>query len=270
MTAFRLTDPKPQWRDDLGNLIPGGTLEFYEAGTVSTPLDVYGEKELSTNNGSVIDLDSSSRAEVDIWLGEAAKVILKDADGDTVWERDYVQDQAAGGVVPLDPSTGDDGDVYRTDGVDAYWGPLNEVPDNTGHEGEYLTNDGELNYWAPLQAYDADNLPGGILDESNYVQIGNKMDQWGSGTATASGLYTTSVAVTFSPAFDSAPNVQITPNTGSLNDDGGYPEPAALSVTNTGFTASFHVGTEHFSSSSDHHINNAVNFSWRAIGSREP
>lgn len=270
--ASRLLNPHDQYRDDEGVICAGGSLVFSLTGT-STAKDVFGERALSTNLGATVDLDASGRPESDIWLASDAlyRVRLLNADDEQVWSRDDVGDADSGGLVPLDPADGDEDDVYRTDGTDAYWGPIREVPDPTGHSGKRLGTDGELVFWETQETFDADNLPGGVLDESAYYQIGNTMIQRGSGTAATNGTNTVTAAVTFSPAFDSTTNlcIQITITSGpTFNASGWITGAHALSKTASGFTASFRVNGEDVSASEI--FDSSVTFDWEATGPREP
>lgn len=268
--AARLLDQNAQYRDDDGVIVSGGKLVFSLTNT-STPKNVYAERALSTSLGSEVDLDASGRAEVDVWLASDAlyRVRLLDADDNQIWSRDDVGDADSGGLVPLDPADGDEDDVYRTDGTDAYWGPIREVPDPTGHSGKRLGTDGELIFWETQETFDADNLPGGVLDETSYYQIGNTMIQRGSGTAATNGSANVTAAITFSPAFDSTPNVQVTITNGpTFNSSNWIASTHALSKSASGFTASFRVNGEDTGGSEI--FDSAVNFDWEATGTREP
>lgn len=271
--ASRLFDPANQYRDDEGVICAGGKLVFYITNT-TTAKNVFSERALSNSLGNSIDLDASGRAEDDFWLAsdDLYRVQLYQyvSPGvySQVWSRDDVGDANVGGLVPLDPADGNDGDVYRTDGVDPYWGPVSEVPDMAGHSNEYLTTDGEQAFWTPLASYDADNLPGGVVDGTTYLQIGNTMLQMGSGTASTNGTNNVTASVTFSPAFDSAPKIVLTPTIASINNSGWTVSPAAISGTASGFTANFWADGEHGSTSTT--IDSAVTFNWFAMGPRVP
>ena len=71
-------------------LLPGGYLKFYSAGT-TTPKDVFGEKALTTNNSSTIALDASSRPSLDVWGSGAYFVEIYDTDDNKQGEADNVE-----------------------------------------------------------------------------------------------------------------------------------------------------------------------------------
>lgn len=267
MAAFRLLDQDTQYRNDDGTLCAGGQLRFYDTGT-TTPKDVYAEAALSTNLGATVDLDAAGRAENDIWLDGEYRVRLYDADSVQIWSRDNVRDIATGGLVPLDPATGTDGQVYKTDGVDPYWDDVREVPDPTGSSGKYLGTDGTLLTWTAFPAsvtYDADNLPGGITENSTTITIGNTMIIRGSSTMASTGALTGSKAVTFATAFTGTPHVMV-----ELTGSGGHtPQGAKVGhsvvPTSTGFTFYAYAADEH--DSPGWLITNTVAFDYVAIGS---
>lgn len=77
-------------RDAEGNLLPGGTLEIYTAGT-STPLAVYSDKDQTASLGSVLTADAYGLiADFHVTGGTQFKAIAKDSDGATKWTRDYL------------------------------------------------------------------------------------------------------------------------------------------------------------------------------------
>lgn len=75
--------------DDLGDVLAGGLLYTYEAGT-STPLATYQDVNGSTPNTNPVVLNSAGRATVRLTVGVSYKYILKDADGNTISTQDNV------------------------------------------------------------------------------------------------------------------------------------------------------------------------------------
>lgn len=76
--------------DKEGNLLPGGTVDFYEAGT-STPLAVYSDPDLSVSLGSQITADDNGMLpDFHLAAGTAYKSVGKDSGGITKWTRDDV------------------------------------------------------------------------------------------------------------------------------------------------------------------------------------
>lgn len=78
--------------DATGEIEPGATIEFYTAGT-TTPLTVYSDRALTTTAGSSVTADASG-AVAERWLADTAafKLVYKDSDGNTVYTRDYAND----------------------------------------------------------------------------------------------------------------------------------------------------------------------------------
>lgn len=250
--AFRLLDQKPQYRDSLGNLLAGGSLNFYITST-TTPKNVYSDKTLGTSLGSTITLDSDGRHSEDIWLAEdeAYRVIVKDADDVAVWQLEDVRslDSSVSADLP-DASDATDGQVLASDGTSGGWffTTIVPLPSMTGNQGKYLTNDGEAPSWASFA--EADTPTEVVVDPSasGYVWADGILEVWGTGTApTASALHT-SVAITFSKTFDSAPyHISVIPilSSGvSSNSPSGFPTWSVASPSTTGTTVHFFVGEE--------------------------
>jgi hypothetical protein len=274
MAAFRLLDQLPQYRDALGNICAGGSLTFSNSGG-STPRNVYSDDTLGTSLGAVITLDADGRHSEDVWLSGEYRVILKDGDDVTVWQRDNVRDVATGGLQPPDAADADDGQALFTDGTEGGWyfDDVLTIPSQTGHAGEFLTTDGEALSWDAIATYDADNLPGGITatpGASGSVVIGGVRIQWGADTApTATGFHT-SKAVTFGTAFSGAPTfVGVTPKVGAgvtNNSPADWPLGTYTSETTTGFTAHFHCPGENEVGAGDINVTSSIPFTWLAIG----
>lgn len=270
MTAFRLADLVPQFRDDAGEIVVDGYLLFSSSGG-SAPKSVYANPDGTGSLGAQIDLDSAGRYDQDFWLGAGEyRVRLMTADDEQVWLRDDVRDMAAGGIVPLDPADGDEDDVYTTDGVDASWQPLLRLPDPTGQDGKQLAvASGVYVLEAKFdpEEFDADNLPGGITTASGEIVIGKKCIKWGTATApAASGALSTTLAVVFAgTAFNATPSITVTPGAAAVTGQGASVSSAAISKSSAGFTASFFAGAENTGNGSDK-ITSSVPFDWIAIG----
>jgi hypothetical protein len=125
--ASRLLNQAPVYLDDAGAPVAGGTLYFYVNGDTNTPKNVYGDKALSVNLGATELLDAGGRAVNDIWLDGSYTVILKTAGDVQVWARDDVE---APSELPSQTSNG--GKALFTDGTDASWEEVLELPDYSG------------------------------------------------------------------------------------------------------------------------------------------
>lgn len=269
--AERLFDPNAVYFDTDGvTPCAGGTLTFSETGT-STPKSVYGEKELSTDNGNIIDIGVDGRAEVEIWGEGAYRVILKNENGDVVWTRDNVilAADAAELLALPDPSGEDDGAFLRVNGGVAEWdGGVPTLPDPTGNDGKRLVVSSDV-YILETPPADPTIPTDGVAQSSGYLRIGTVGIKFGSDTAPSAAAQTTSKAITFAAAFAATPLVFITPQVGTVTGEGGGVECHATSVSTTGFTASMFapdmgdvVGSEN--------ITGSVPFAWVAIGTVTP
>jgi hypothetical protein len=69
--------------DDYGEVLAGGFIYTYEAGTV-TPLVTYTDLAGAVPNANPVELDASGRATVRVTDGVAYKFIVKDSDGATI------------------------------------------------------------------------------------------------------------------------------------------------------------------------------------------
>lgn len=272
--AFRLLDQLPQYTTALGELAAGGSLTFSITGT-STAKSVYAEPALSTDLGSTITLDSDARHSEDLWLAEdsAYRVILKDSDGVTIWQRDNVRalDTAESANLP-DAADGTDGQALFTDGTEGGWyfDDVLAIPSQTGNDGKYLTTDGAALSWATPETFDSDNLPGGVTSTSTQVVIGNTMILCGSGTASTNGTIRVTSSVTFATAFTAAPKVVVTPTIGAVTGDSPAASCSAqaTSIATTGFTAEFFAGAENNGGETD--ITSNVTYNWIAMGEYNP
>jgi hypothetical protein len=69
--------------DDYGEVLAGGFIYTYEAGT-DTPLATYTDLAGASANANPVELDASGRATVRVTDGVAYKFIVKDSDGATI------------------------------------------------------------------------------------------------------------------------------------------------------------------------------------------
>jgi hypothetical protein len=143
MASFRALEQNPVYWSATGVPLAGGSLNFYDTNT-TTPRNVYGDKALSVNNGSTIALDSSGRANTDIWLNGAYRVIHKDSGGATVDTRENVELPGSGGLTI--PTLSGPKYLYN-DGTSMSWVTLIAVPDATGSSGKQLGTDGTTVFW---------------------------------------------------------------------------------------------------------------------------
>lgn len=264
MASFRLVDQLRTFYGQSGELLAGGYLSFFEAGT-TTPANVYGDKELSVNNGSTVDLDASGRPDVDIWADtdDAFKMRLYDEDDVLQGEVDDLEvPGGAGQTIPVP----DSGEFLTGDGTNFAVATIREVPDPTGNADKFLSTDGTDLEWVtgPADGADADNV-GATETESH---IGDVYTVRGSATGTSIGGRTQTVAVTFATAFTSTPTkVAITVTSSSLSSAGNMPSWSVISKSTTGFTVKFTMG-ELDDSQSKYSFNAGIAFDYEATGVR--
>lgn len=250
MPSFRILDQFPVYLDRLGVPVSGGSLRFYQSGT-DTPQDVYGDPDLTVNNGDSVLLSSDGRTTVDVWGSGAYRVRLFAADGTLIKEADDVEIPGGSGTVIPALLTG----YYLTnDGSSLIWSPVREVPDPTGQSGKILTNDGTNLFWQDAPA------PFSPAIDTGSIKLGTKLIQWGTGTASPSGSYVTTKAIAFPKAFTAVQSLVICAAQGSgAASNGGIPIIGYTGLSNTGAVANIDMNA--FGN-----IVNAVTFSWLAIG----
>ena len=84
----RYTNPTPQYFDGSGDPLPFGKLCFFRSGT-NDQLTTYADSAQTIPNSNPVELDAAGRSPNIFYTG-AARVILEDADGVQIWERDPV------------------------------------------------------------------------------------------------------------------------------------------------------------------------------------
>ena len=91
-------DPRPQFSDTNGNPLDGGTLEFYEAGTI-TLKNIYADSSLATPLDNPFPLEAGGFVpEGGIWLAEGDyKLIVKNSLGAIEWELDNISGAGSSG-----------------------------------------------------------------------------------------------------------------------------------------------------------------------------
>lgn len=274
--AFRIFSRINTFYGSTGQLLAGGQLKFFEAGT-TTPAAVYGDEELTVNNGVTVDLDSSGRPDVDIWgpAGASYFVELYDATASKQGEADDVQDPA-GAASSVPSLSGASGKFLTNNGAITLWATIREVPDPTGQSGKVLGNDGTNLAWQALPT----PVNQEITVEADSLQAGTSADptkfliQCGTGTApaNASGV-TTSVTITFPTAYSSIRGVVVTPTIAGVSATGAIPVAAVTGYTEnaaaTGCTVNFRNPSDGDILDATDYITSAVTFAWIAFGTVE-
>lgn len=264
--AYKLYSRLQSFYGNSGELLAGGTLNFYTAGTLDAK-NVYGEEALSTNNGSTVTLDASGRANVAIWGSGEYDVYLKDSDGAAAGEDLGVK--IPGGEATALPTL--DADKFLTnDGSIMSWADVLQVPDPTGSANKILGTDGTTVSWIAKPADGAAGASADIDVLSDGLRVGDTGTPTtslrilrGTGSITASGTHTASGSASFGVTFLSAPTVIVQPTGGGVTGGGYHPVPSVTSVSTTGFNVAVNTNE---SSDSGANISSTVNYAYIAIG----
>jgi hypothetical protein len=268
MSAFRLYSKLDTFYGETGELLAGGYLRFYAAGT-TTDQDVFGEKALATNNGSQVALDASGRPVHDIWADTSNAYFVELYDADDVKQGEADNVEIPGGTsqaVPV-PDTDEfltgDGTTYSVEDLSDRL-----VPDPTGQADKVLSTDGTSLTWIAKPADGADGTSD-TSDTSTTFKVGDFLVQTGSDSAPASSSKSTTKAVTFATAYDAAPLcISIEPTTGGPTPSGVFPKWAITTRSASGFTVEFNTKTGGTSADnqSGSDITSAVTFKYAAFG----
>ena len=267
--AFRLYSKLQSFFSDDGTLLAGGSLRFYQAGT-ETPKPVFGEKALTTNNGSQIALDASGRAAVAIWGTGQYDVDLHDADGVKVGE-DLMVEVDGGEATALPALSADK--FLTNNGTAMSWATVRQVPSPADHSGDILSNDGTSLTW--IAAPEAPELPdmpitvttGGVVlgtSGSDFAQL-----QWGSDSVAGSGSLSVTDTVTFATAYNAAPKVFIQCTGTPPTNSGDIHLRHSVTPSTTGFSVTFSTktgGSSADTSNTNSEITGTVNYAWFAVG----
>ena len=264
MPSFKLYDKTQTWFGLTGQALPGGYLKFYAAGT-TTPQVVYGERALTTNNGSTIALNASSRLVHECWANTANAYFVEVYDADNVKQGEVSYVEVPGGVgkvIPV-PSSGE----YLTgDGTNFLAVSLASklLPDQTGHSNKILGTDGTTAAWVVRPV----NGAAGVSDTASTatsIRIGTKLIQWGSGSAAATGTDFATASITFPTAFGANPHhIDVTVTNGASVNGTSLVADAYSGVSKTGCTIHFNNADRHFDGSSK--LTSAINFTYIAVG----
>lgn len=259
--TFRILNAAPQYLLPDGRVNAGGSLAFYET-DLSTPKGTWSDPDKTTPNTNPVLLDAAGRSVTDIWGDGAYGVVMRDAAGVAIWTRNNVRDvDNPGAVIPELIS----GQFLSNDGSVLAWQPILQVPDPTGSDGYILSSDGVNPIWIPQPEPPVPPEPDWDIGDS-YFKLGDYFEQWGTGSAAATGTDRTSAAISFPHAFDTAPHfVAITVTSTNIT---GH-SLVAIAVTNSsggGCTVTFDNADRHYQGSSK--IVNPVPFQWKAWGKR--
>lgn len=272
MPSFRLVDKTRTFFGLQGQLLAGGYLKFYQAGT-TTPQDVYGNKALSINNGSQIDLDSSGRLSVDVWADTDDTYFMELYDAADVKQGELDDMEVPGGPGQTIPIP-NDGEVISGDGTNLIVISLDGklLPDMAGNANKILGTDGSVASWGAKPADGAAGVSD-IAITSGSVKLSNGtshvLEQWNTDSVAGGGGLSVSKSVTFPVAYSATPNVNIIVTGGNASSAGNVEVDWRLSaVSTTGFTVVFSSRTGGSSAdlSGNSTLTGTINYAWKATG----
>lgn len=250
-----------------------GSVQFYDIGT-TTPRDTWDDFAMGgpNLNPNPVGLDSAGRLESQVWLDGEYTVVLRNAEAEVVATWDERPEQTAGATIPAL----EDGLFLTNDGANLLWDGVRQVPDPTGSNTYILSTDGANLLWIPQPTIPDPPAPDIEIDTTNrVVKIGagesvRYVTMTGTGSAPASGQWTTSTSIVFPEGFDSLWNVFITITTDRVStaDSGFLPAQAVTGWTpgsaSSGVTANFVLCEDDRSPAN--RFTSAVPFAWTAIG----
>ncbi len=264
--SYQFTNPAPVFFDLPGaEPLAGGELQFYDKGT-TTPRDTWADEERTVLNPNPVPLDAAGRAEFPIWLDGEYSVVMRAADGSTVWTRDFTSGQTPGATIPALVA-----DRFLTnDGVSLFWAILRMLPDPSGFANQALVTDGANFLFRPFP--EAPEVPdpeivitdaGGVKSVRVGISSNPKkfLIQFGSDTAPQTGGRETNRNVTFINAFDQRWYADAIPTSQS---NAGGPMVRELTTSNAaGFNVLWTIAA---GDGANAKINNPVPFLWVAMG----
>lgn len=268
--AYRFLNPAPVFFNIPGTQpLTGGSLQFYDIGT-TTPKATYSNYALTTPNSNPVVLDSSGRANTNIWIGGNFTVVLKDALGALVWTRDVRPETDAGLAIPaLAPG------FLTNDLSNLLWQEIRQLPDPTGSTDQYLVTNGATYVLTnvptvttpdPQIVVTATSFRAGVSTDDTKFLV-----QYGTGSAAASGTKSTSAAIAFATAFGATPLVFLEVTGGGPTSAGAYVKTSVVAPSAAGATASFSslTGGSSADNFSGSNITSPVTFNWIAFGTVE-
>ena len=269
MAGFRILDPFQVYLNQNGSApASGGYFRFYEAGTTN-PKSVYGDPDLTVDNGSRVNLDAAGRPMVEAWGSGSYRVRMYDENDSQIQEADNWQ--APGGAGQLIPPLVANAFLTNDGGV-LLWELLKLLPDTAGQINKFLSNDGENVLWKEIVIpvppapdivitgnRDAGSLRLGTSNVATKVLI-----QWGSAQTPNSGNRQAAVDVVFPTPYNSA----------AIWADAAI---TSSSLTSTGLIAAkatpvlapdrvnFHFDSQDFGNNASK-FNQPIPFRWIAVG----
>lgn len=255
MASFRFYDPAPVNMNLLATFpAAGGSLAFYEIGT-TTPKNTWSDRDLTILNTNPVALDSSGRANVNIWLDGAYSVTLRDSNNVVIWTRDVDSGVEDGLSIP--PLVANQ--WLTNDGSSLQWGTFFQLPDPTGSDGKIPVASGG---GYVLQAQQT--IPTQPVVTDNSIKIGNILDQWGTGSIAASGTQLASTTITFPTPYIVPPNATVSIAKGSGVVTAGFIGCLGWTTSITAITVYWDLNITQVGS--QYNLVTPIPLTWRAVG----
>lgn len=253
--SYRFFNPAPVFMDLLGlQPLAGGQLAFYEIGT-TTPKGTWSDPDLAIPNTNPVQLDSSGRANVNIWLDGGYSVRLLDSLGATVWTRDLNGGDGAGAAIPALLT----GQFLTNDGSTLQWSDIRQVPDPTGSSGKILGTDGTSLIWqAPATP------PTVPTSGDGFTKVGTNLEQWGVQTMAATNTQSAIMSFNFPIAYAEVPRIFVNIQKGGAIVAAGFTGVLKASPSVTGATVEWNTGVE--TQAVANRLVSPFEFSWFAVG----
>lgn len=253
--SYRFYNPAPVFFDLLGiQPLAGGSLEFYDLGT-TTPKMTWSDPDLTIPNTNPVQLDSSGRAGVNIWLDGAYRVVLLDSLGATVWDRDVNSGDGAGSTIPALLT----GQYLTNDGSTLQWSDIRQVPDPTGSSGKILGTDGTSLIWqAPATP------PTVPTSGDGFTKVGTNLEQWGVATMPANNLQSNVMSFNFPTPYAEVPRIFVNIQKAGPIVTAGFTGVIKASPSVTGATVEWNTGVETLAAAN--RLTSPFEFSWFAVG----
>lgn len=256
----RFYDPNPVYFNTLsGAPVAGGSLAFYQQGT-TTPKGTWSDQALTIPNTNPVALDSSGRANVNIWLDGAYSVRLLDSLGAVIWTRDVNDGAANDSVFPTLQS----GKFLSNDGSSVLWADIIQLPDPTGSDGKMVVASGGAYV---LQAQPTAPVSPIVVTDNSVKYVGTSsviLEQWGVGSIPASGAKLASTVITFPGAYVTPPTASVAIARGSGVVAAGFIGCLGWTTSTTQLTVYWDLNIPQVGS--EYSLTSPIPITWRAIG----
>ncbi len=256
----RFYDPNPVYFDTLSNQpVAGGFLQFYDQGTTN-PRMTWSDQGLTIPNTNPVPLDSSGRANVNIWLSGSYTVRLTDILGAVIWTRDVNDGSVGNNVFP----TLEAGKFLTNDGSVVLWADIIQLPDPTGSDGKMVVASGG---GYVLQAQPTAPVSPIVVTDTSVKYVGTSsviLEQWGAGSIPASGSKVASTVITFPAAYVTPPTASVGIARGSGVVAAGFIGCLGWTTSTTQLTINWDLNIAN--NGTEYNLTSPIPVTWRAIG----